>query len=87
MPNINQSGFSLVVDNFDNDMNSHHLDYDCCFLTNCSGEALGELNGCISGFDSMMSNMNALYSATSQYLHKANYNINLCEADNTSMGN
>lgn len=86
MPNINQAGFSLGVVNFDNAMTSNHLDYEQCFLTNCSGDAIGELNACVVGFDSMMSNMNNLYSATSQYLHKANYNINLCEANNASMG-
>ena len=54
-------------------------------LKSCSGKAILNLNNCIDGFDSLIDNLNALYTATSGYLHKASYNINLCEESNKSL--
>lgn len=83
MINMNQAGFSREVDNFDSQMQANHIDYEDTFFHSCSGEAIAELNACISCFDTLISNVNSMYSATSGYLHKANYNINLCEETNS----
>ena len=99
MIRMNQVGFDQEIAKFDKDMLDQHINYKKEPLKSCSGKAILEryadttctlnitlnLNNCIDGFDSLIDNLNALYTATSGYLHKASYNINLCEESNKSL--
>ena len=86
MINMNQIGFSQEVANFDTDMNNYRMSFEEQKLENSSGFAIQNLNGCITNINSIIDNTNSLFSRTSGYLHKAEYNINLCEANNSSTG-
>ncbi len=85
MIRMNQVGFDQEIAKFDKDMLDQHIYYKKEPLKSCSGKAILNLNNCIDGFDSLIDNLNALYTATSGYLHKASYNINLCEESNKSL--
>ena len=82
---MNQVGFDQEIAKFDKDMLDQHINYKKEYLKSCSGKAILGLNNSIDGFDNLIDNLNALYSATSGYLHKASYNINLCEETNKSL--
>ena len=53
-------------------------------FTKSKGDAITEINGCLSGYDYFRSNVNTLYKSTMRYLQKAYNNLEACEADNTA---
>lgn len=83
MMNLNYSGFSNYLEVFDGDMTAKSITAYEPDLSNCTGSTIAELSECLDSYSELEGNINSLFSATSNYLHKAYYNIGACEVDNT----
>lgn len=81
---VNPAGLDQQVTLFNEEMSDRRIEYSNSCLHNCTGDAIYQINACLALYDVLCCDINDLYSATSDYLNKANYNINLCEVDNTS---
>ena len=53
------------------------------FISNCTGDAITEINGCISVFDQICRNINTLYLKSEAYVWKVKENYQQCENDNS----
>lgn len=82
MIDVNLAGLNQMIGLFDSDLSAHHISDKTNKLTKEEGAAIDEINACFDSFDNYCTNINNLYSATSSYLHKVSYNINLCEEGN-----
>lgn len=82
MIDVNHAGLDQMIRLFEADRSAHHI-YDTSEkLSSSEGKAINEINDCFASFDDYCANINKLYTATSSYLHKVSYNINLCEESN-----
>lgn len=83
MIDINLPAFQTYVEQFDNNMREDNINALISDLSNCKGSTIADLKSSLDAYSDLQKNINSLYSATSNYLHKALYNINLCEESNS----
>lgn len=84
---INYSGFEQQMEKLESHINSFDLSVGNFSLDRCGGPAIDQINTAFSDMDILASSFQSLLDATDTYLHKAQTNINLCEADNTMSSN
>lgn len=84
---INYSGFEQQMENMESHINSFDSSVGGFSLDRCSGPAIEQINTAFGDMDILVSSFQSLMDATDTYLHKAQTNINLCEADNTMSSN
>ena len=56
--------------------------YSSTFITNCTGDAITQINACISEVDQLGSAIDSLYDSTSAYLTRVHKNYCAAEANN-----
>ena len=82
MLHMNWQGYKQNMDFFVTECNDNQVTTKPELLTNSKGDAITEINNCLTGYDYFRSNVNTLYKSTMNYLQKAYNNLNSCEADN-----
>ena len=75
--------FSQELNSFETELSANQIDYFTDRLDNSSGPVISNINSAIDAYAQLTSNINSLYTATDNYLHKVQNNIESCEADNT----
>ncbi len=84
MHHMNWYGFKQNMDFFTKECYDNQVTTKPELLTNSKGDAITEINNCLTGYDYFRSNVNTLYTSTMNYLQKAYNNLEACEADNTA---
>lgn len=83
MIHMNQVAFDTYTGNFDTSMTDKYITNTVADISNCDGGSIDDLKACFDSYNELQSSINALFSSTSNYLHKASYNISLCEDSNS----
>lgn len=83
MIDVNSAAFQTYVEQFDSNLREDNITALESDLSNCKGSTIADLKSSLVAYSDLQKNINRLYSATSNYLHKAQYNINLCEESNS----
>ncbi len=84
MHHMNMVAYMQNMNLFAQECNDNQVTTKPELLTNSKGDAITEINNCLTGYDYFRSNVNTLYKSTMSFLQKAYNNLEACEADNTN---
>ena len=80
--NVNIAGLSQQTGVMEGHINGFDFSPSEYNLENCEGSTITKINETFEEMDELLADLNKVMWACDNYLHKAQYNINLCEASN-----
>jgi len=83
MIEMNSAAFGQYLNVFDSELCQNSLAKTNVSMTKSTGNTIRDFNDCMSKYASFQTNLNRLCSSTSNYLHKVQTNVNLCEESNS----
>ncbi len=83
MISVNMGGFKQHLDFFVSECSENNICDVADTFSLSKGEAIDNINDCLTAYNDLCTNMNDVYYSTMMYLQKAYHNTSSCEESNS----